>query len=159
MIKHRLPFLFNVFLFFSLVSILPLGCKGDGEGEFNLEERQGTFQTQTLLIQTQGEVAAIEMEMPFRASDTLPDSITVELGEAAPEDTHMDYAVKAEEGKINVAILSGLEDGFDGRPLSLVMSYAMLGEKQDQNLFHDVTVNKVLDKDFHSGQITWTWTN
>jgi hypothetical protein len=133
-------------------------CSGNGEGEFVLDERAWTERTQILLVETDGAVAAIELDLPFDPGRTFPDKISVSVEESTrPEGTHMEYAVKSEDGRVKLAILSAGQEGFESKDLKIELTYTLIGSSTGPKLFDQVEVVKVLDVAFNNKQIGWRW--
>ena len=147
-----------IFFLLCLTAALGLGCSENGDGEFNLDEVQGGVQTQSLSVQIDGEIAALELDLPFEPSDTVVSSISVSV-DPDNDDTILDYAVTKEGGqsKLKVAIVNGHERGFNGQDIQITFSYKMFGSKQGQKLFDRVEVDKVLNANFSNGEIACSW--
>jgi hypothetical protein len=146
-------------VFLCLLLVPGFGCSGDGGGGLNLDQVQGIRQSQTLAIQIDGSIAALELHLPFDPARTITSTISVAVDqEAIPERTYMDYTVIQAERKLRVAILNGQEKGLNGQDFSLILSYLVFDNNPNAKLFEDVNVVEALDTNFHKRQIGWGWT-
>ena len=145
----------------SLCLLLLFGCSGDGEGEFNLDTVVAADLSQTLLVQVEGEIAALELDIPYDPDRTDSSTISVSLVEndQTPTDTYVDFSVK-EGGWVKVGVLNGGENGLNGKPFELKVAYSTLGSDPYRRRFQEeATVFKALDTRFQSqkDKVTCRW--
>ena len=97
-------------LFACLLGISLLACSGEGGGEFDLDRVVGAEHHQVLSIDVRGEIAAIQLDLPYDSKRVESSTISVvfDSPEEVPDDTHIDFSVR-EGGLVSVGILNGRE--------------------------------------------------